>query len=310
MQKIAMVCIYGIYVLLDLLGGVLRPWWPVEVDRLTGIMSTSNVQSRSALIGLVLLATVSTAWSQDDSSFITGLIYEITVPSGCNFWVLSDKRSVAVGLESSMCLRRPGKDMSDIESLFDSHPTLYPKFSKTTKVELVANHAEAAMVKVTQSDGSHALGWIAWSRVEIPPETLKRLQADRDAAKQRRIEAQRIIEAMPRVIGKESPVLIATSMDCSKDLQKIATFTRLNGFGVEARKKTSEFISMGCGYALDVGTILVGAERNGEFVKFIGTTSEDYKFGIALPENVLWPGHPVALAPSKPAPAKASAIKQ
>lgn len=278
-------------------------------------MATSNVQSRSALIGLLLLASASPAWSQDDSSFVTGLTYEISVPSGCDFWVLSDKRSVAVGLEPSMCSRRPDKGMSDIESLFDSHPTLYPKFSKTTKVELVANHAEAAMVKFTRSDGSRALGWIAWSRIEIPPETFKELQANREAAqaekeaaKQRRVEAQRIIDAMPRIVGKDSPVLIANSMDCSKDLQKIAVFTKLNGFGVEARKKASEFVSIGCGYTLDVGTILVGAERDGAFVKFIGTSSEELKLGIALAEHVIWPGYTATTSPHKPAPAKASPV--
>jgi hypothetical protein len=265
-------------------------------------------------MGLALLAAVSPASSRDDSSFVTGRTYEITVPSGCDFWVLSFKSSTAMGLEPSMCSHKPGQDKSEIEALFDSNPSLYPKFTKTTKVELVAQITEAVAVKFTQADGSPARGWIAWNRIEVPKDTLMKLDAERAAAKessrQSRMQMEKLIASMPRIVGKSGTVLVATSMDCVRDLQKISAFTKLNGFGVEARKKNAEFIAMGCGFALDVGTVLVGAERDGPIVSFIGTTAEELKLGIVLAENVLWPGRPVAQVPSKRVPAKASASKK
>jgi hypothetical protein len=277
-------------------------------------MLIPNVQSRTASMGLILIFMASPSWSQEDSSYVTGMTYEITVPSGCDFWVLSFKPEIAVGLEPSMCKRRPDRDKSEIEALFDGNPSLYPKFTKTTQVELVSNLTMAAVVKFTQADGSPARGWIAWSRIDVPPETSKRLQATREAAreaaKERRLEAEKLIASMPRIIGKQSPVLVASSMDCAKDLQKISAFTRLNGFGVEARKKTTEFIGMDCGFTLDVGTLLVGAEKDGALVKFIGTNSEELKLGIALAENVLWPGRPVVPALLKPVPGKAPPAKK
>ena len=81
--------------------------------------------------------------------------------------------------------------------------------------------------------------------------------------------------------------MVATSMDCARDLQSIIDLGRRNGTGIEFRKKMLELVTLGCGTRMETGTPMVDAKKNGPFVTFKAYKSG--KEGVALSENVRWP---------------------
>jgi hypothetical protein len=92
---------------------------------------------------------------------------------------------------------------------------------------------------------------------------------------------------LPKLVSEGSTVVIATSIDCAKDLQNVIGFGRKNGTGVEYRKKMLELVTLGCAMTMDNGTVLLHAAKNGDFVAF--TAYKSGKQGVALKENVRWP---------------------
>ena len=89
------------------------------------------------------------------------------------------------------------------------------------------------------------------------------------------------------VLGYCGSVVVATSLDCARDLQGVVAFGRKNGTGVDYRKKMLELFTLGCATTMDSGTPMVDATRYGQFVSFKSYPSN--KAGVALAENVRWP---------------------
>ena len=123
--------------------------------------------------------------------------------------------------------------------------------------------------------------------------TARRLAAERAAAEKRKAgeEANQkelaYRNSLPKLVGQGDTVVVATSIDCAKDLQGVIGYGKRNGTGVEFRKKMLELVTLGCAQAIENGTPLVKALKNGQFVTF--TTYQSRKEGVALVDNVRWP---------------------
>jgi hypothetical protein len=133
----------------------------------------------------------------------------------------------------------------------------------------VSKTESVALVVINEGD----LGWVPLSLLEVTPEE-KKLTAD-EAAK---------IAAMPKLQSTSDQVLVATSLDCANDLQKIVDFGKKNGTGVEFRRKLVELSTLGCSKNIPAGTPITIVSKPGGFVSF--RTYPGNVDGIALQENV------------------------
>jgi hypothetical protein len=168
---------------------------------------------------------------------------------------------------------------------------------------------ETCFITIVEGENRGSEGWVHTALMEMTPESKaylekkraeeERAEADRRAAaeraaakKKRAAEDDKRKElayrnSLPKLVSQGETVIIATSMDCAKDLQSVVGFGKKNGTGVEFRKKMLELVTLGCAQAMENGTPLVKAAKNGQFVTF--TTYGSGKNGVALDENVRWP---------------------
>lgn len=104
-------------------------------------------------------------------------------------------------------------------------------------------------------------------------------------------EAQRkelaYVNSLPQLTSPSETVIVATSIDCARDLQNVVGLGKKNGTGVEFRKKMVELMTLGCAASIPKGTPLVYAIKNGQFVTFKAYKSG--KEGVTLLESVRWP---------------------
>jgi hypothetical protein len=167
----------------------------------------------------------------------------------------------------------------------------------------------ARHVRLVSGPGKGGEGWIDNALMDLTPESRAYLEQQRAAAekaagaKRRAAQAAAVARrkaadeaerkelayrnSLPKLVSQGDSVVVATSMDCAKDLQNAVAFGRKNGTGVEFRKKMLELVTLGCATAMDKGTPIVNATRNGQFVLF--TAYPSGKAGVALMENVRWP---------------------
>jgi hypothetical protein len=167
----------------------------------------------------------------------------------------------------------------------------------------------ARHVRIVEGRGRGGQGWVDVRLMDLTPESKayleqQRAAAEKAAAAKRKAaqaaavarkraddEAQRkelaYRNSLPKLVSQGESVVVATSMDCAKDLQSVVAFGRKNGTGVEFRKKMLELVTLGCATTMDNGTPLVSATRNGQFVTF--TAYPSGKAGVALMENVQRP---------------------
>lgn len=124
-------------------------------------------------------------------------------------------------------------------------------------------------------------------------EEKKRVAAKKAAEEKKRAaeEAQRkelaYVNSLPQLTGPGEAVVVATSIDCARDLQNVVNFGKTSGTGVEFRKKMVELVTLGCAASIAKATPLVSATKNGQFVTFKAYKSG--KEGVALLESVRWP---------------------
>lgn len=133
-----------------------------------------------------------------------------------------------------------------------------------------------------------------WVHLNLLKMTAEARAAAKKAAAQKEQQAaaaaqkeRAYVDSLPKLVSEGSTVVIATSIDCAKDLQNVIGFGRKNGTGVEYRKKMLELVTLGCAMTMDNGTVLLHAAKNGDFVAF--TAYKSGKQGVALKENVRWP---------------------
>jgi hypothetical protein len=162
--------------------------------------------------------------------------------------------------------------------------------------------SDTCHVRIIEGTNKGREGWVHCSLMEMTDEwkehfakqeANKHSAAKKASDEKRRVadEAKRkqqaYIDSLPKLVSPGQDVMVATSLDCAKDLQNVVNFGRKNGTGVEFRKKMLELMALGCTITLPLGTPMESAIKSGQFVTF-----QAYKLrktGVALAENVRWP---------------------
>jgi len=225
------------------------------------------------------------------------LEYRLLAPEKWNVWVLSPSVREAV----SNCTYPNDKDgRSFIEDKIKKGE--YFTYKPGDRAIFVEGQGDAWRVKVIDGESRGREGWVCYVLMEVTEESEAALARFQEAAriaegkklaarKKTAEEAQRkelaYINSLPRLTGQGESVMVATSMDCARDLQSIIDLGRRNGTGIEFRKKMLELVTLGCGTRMEMGTPMVDAKKNGPFVTFKAYKSG--KEGVALSENVRWP---------------------
>ncbi len=164
------------------------------------------------------------------------------------------------------------------------------------------------LVRIVEGENRGRAGWIHVSLLEITDESHalllewdkqvmieyarqreaeKRWDEKTRMANQAALEQRNSEHYRPRLIGSGKEIMVATSMDCAQDLQRIISFGKIHGAGVGFRRKLSALAGKGCVVAMASGTALDDPVKKGAFVTF--TTYKSRERGVALAENVRWP---------------------
>jgi hypothetical protein len=191
----------------------------------------------------------------------------VTVPYACPHWWLMPRAEDAL-LGFSHC-------EGDTASVAGDDKT-FIIYSRPMVAKLIRLDGLAAMVSVN--------GRASWVHRDL-------LKPDRSGAlareKAEREKELAFIATLPKSVGPAAGVLVATSQDCAKDLQKLADFAKSAGTGVEFRKKVADFLLVGCGMTMPTGTPLIVSRKDSQFVEF-GAYSGPHKgtHGVALSKDV------------------------
>ena len=230
--------------------------------------------------------------------------YKLGVPDRWQVWVLSPTADDAV---SSYTFPNDRDGRAYIEEKIRTGR--WATYNPGDIAAVEQQHDDACLVTIVEGQNRGSKGWVHKALMEMTPEskvylnkqraaaakaaTARRLAAERAAAEKRKAgeEANQkelaYRNSLPKLVGQGDTVVVATSIDCAKDLQGVIGYGKRNGTGVEFRKKMLELVTLGCAQAIENGTPLVKAVKNGQFVTF--TAYQSSKEGIALVENVRWP---------------------
>jgi hypothetical protein len=231
--------------------------------------------------------------------------YRLTAPKGWEIWMLArsaDYASIAYTYSHNEDTR------AFVESKIRKGE--YAKYVPGDLAMATGEKSEnACHVRLLTGESKGREGWVHEALMNLTEESKAYLakveERKRAAEASRRAAARRLAEekkraadevkraelayinSLPRLAGPADDVVVATSMDCAKDLQGVVNFGRKNGTGVEFRKKIVELVTLGCATTMPRGTPIVNAVRNGQFVTFRAYKSS--KISVALVENVRWP---------------------
>ena len=221
----------------------------------------------------------------------------LKVPTGQSYWALEKNPNDARWCYGLLSQRENGSDWDQC------HLNEFPQYRA------------GSLARVSEIDGGCALvnlpnaqGWVVLDLLEMTPamrseyEARKAAAAKREAgararARKARTEAQlkeeqqeekeaSYIRTLPKLWSNSEQVMVATSVDCARDYQKVVQFARVNGTGIEFRKKLLELTSLGCAIWMPSGTAIEVIRKNDSFVEFRAYTGRKGTYGVALKENV------------------------
>jgi hypothetical protein len=227
------------------------------------------------------------------------LQYRLSAPKNWRMWMLS---SSAIEAISNYRFANDSEGRSFIEArISKGQYAIYKPGDEAIFIEEESD-GDAWRIKVVNGESRGEEGWIHYRLGEMTEESKKQLaqmkERKRIAAKKAADEKKRAAEeaqrkelayvnALPQLTGPGEAVVVATSIDCARDLQNIVNFGKKSGTGVEFRKKMVELVTLGCVASIPKGTPLVSATKSGQFVTFKAYKSG--KEGVALLESVRWP---------------------
>ena len=232
------------------------------------------------------------------------LQYRLLAPEKWSVWVLSPSVREAI---SNYTFPNDKDGRSFIEDKIRKGE--YATYKPGDQATFIEAEDEAWHVKVVDGESRGRDGWVHHKLLELTNESKavlakfkeatriaenKKRAAGKKAAEEQKRAAEEVqrnelayINSLPKLTGRGESVMVATSMDCARDLQSIIDFGRRNGTGIAFRKKMLELVTVGCGTAMEAGTPMANAKKNGPFVIFEAYKSG--KEGVALSENVRWP---------------------
>ena len=225
------------------------------------------------------------------------LRYKMAAPEGWAVWVLSASEAEAI---SNFTFPNDRDARPFIEGKIRKGE--YVTYKPGDQAIVIERRGKACHVKFVDGDSEGRSGWVHSDLMEVTEESAAVVarfkEAARKAADQKRAADKKAVDerlrkelayirSLPKLVGQGESVMVATSVDCARDLQGIIDFGRRSGTGIDFRKKMLELVTLGCGTAMEAGTPMVNAKKNGPFVTFKAYGSG--KEGVALAENVRWP---------------------
>jgi hypothetical protein len=208
------------------------------------------------------------------------LQYRLSAPKNWQVWILSGSSIEAIS-NYNFANDRDGRRIIE-EKIKTGKYITYTPGDRAIFVDEDDN-GDAWRVKVVDGESRGREGWIHYRLGEMTEESraqLARLEErkriaevkKRTAAKKAAEEAQRkelaYVNSLPQLTGPSETVIVATSIDCARDLQNVVGLGKKNGTGVEFRKKMVELMTLGCAASIPKDTPLVYAIKNGQFVTF------------------------------------------
>lgn len=205
----------------------------------------------------------------------------LKIPQNWDSWILTD----TVFNAQWMFQNRESAE-AETEMKENIPKGFWQAYSKGTTATIVDRSSDCLKVRIRLAKGRTAAGWVVADLAETSPaEKARRLRAQQ-LAETRKLQEAQYVSSLPKLIGPGPKVVVATSLDCAKDLLRTVEFGRGKGTGVEFRKRMIELVSVGCAVTMDTGTPLVEATKDGQFVR--GRAYGSDVNVVALTENVRW----------------------
>lgn len=233
-----------------------------RIHRTTGIYAIQHPVN----CVLVLLGSLGLLFSQSSFKIVPGTEYVLKVPSDQKHWILLDDP-----LQVNTCYLNRATYRLETDFHFSERPP-YETNTVARVVEISSEDKDA--VRVVLANGNS--GWVPRVLIEMT----KAQQRDFDikqAAIAKEVAAQRLLDEQRRLLDEQrrlkeqafiaglpilwpsssrGDVLVATSLDCEHDREKVMAFGAKNGTGVEFRKKILELITLHCADWMPTGTAI------------------------------------------------------
>ncbi len=198
----------------------------------------------------------------------------LRVPDGHMAWLLAETPPDAASFLST--------EFDVAEKAVNSRK--WPTYQTGAEATLLTVRGDYAEVRLESGENRNETGWVVKNLVELSPGEKKRLA--NEAAKSRR--KQEMSAKLPKLTGSPQ-VVVATSLDCARDLRKAVEFGKSNGTGVEFRKKMLELARVGCTTSIPSGTSIIVTNSATGLISF--KIFDSTRTGVALAENVDYPQH-------------------
>lgn len=255
-------------------------------NRTTGIYAIQH----SVDCVLVLLGSLGLLFSQPSFEIVPGTEYVLKVPSDQKHWILLDDP-----LQVNACYLNRATYRLENDFHFSKRPQYEP--NTVARVSEISSEDKNA-VRVVLANGNS--GWVPRVLIGMTKAQqrdfdskqaaiAKKVAAQRSLDEQRRTKEQAFIAGLPKLWSPSGRVLVATSLDCEHDREKVMEFGAKNGTGVEFRKKVLELITLHCAEEVPSGTAIEVMHRETAFVEFRAYTGASKGMdGFALNSDVRW----------------------
>lgn len=184
----------------------------------------------------------------------SALKYRLSAPKGWDVWMLTDAANEAL---SAYTYSSDKGIMPDIEKMIKTRAYMNYRPGDLA-IFTGEEERETCRVKIIDGENRGREGWIHCSLMRMTAESkaylAKREATKRAVAEEVQRKGQAYIDSLPKLTGQGQDVMVATSLDCARDLQNVINFGRKNGTGVEFRKKMLELVTLGCAATMANGT--------------------------------------------------------